>query len=155
MLKKSGRQRFYDLRSTKQPGHGQWGHWLRRRVRGGVGLVGRDYLADEGIAASRDVGDIAPPLLSVAQRFSQRGDMHTQGPFLDDDIGPYSCAESLPGDHLTSLLDERDEQIPCPAAEPHRQLAFEQELLRRKQAERTERELARTRKVACHPASFC
>src|SRR5262249_51641582 len=112
------------------------------------------YLADKGIAAPNDVGDIPPPLLAIAQRFPQRGDMHTQGPFLDDDIGPQPSGEGLFGDHLTSLLDEREKQIPCSAAQPHWRLAFKQELPRWKQAKWTERELARKRRVARHLASF-
>jgi hypothetical protein len=106
LLRKSGRQRFYDFRSTEQPPHGQWRHRLRWFVV--VGLVSCDYLADKGIAASCDIGDITPPLLAIAQRFPQRGDMHAQGPFLDGDIGPQPRAESLFGDYLTSLLEERD-----------------------------------------------
>jgi hypothetical protein len=125
LLRKSGRQRFYDFRATEQPPHGQWRDRLRRCVRGGARLVRCDYLADKGIAASSDVSDIAPPLLAIAQRFPQRGDMHAQGPFLDDDIGPQPCAEGLFGDHLTSLLDERNKQVPCPAAESHWRLAFD------------------------------
>src|SRR5262252_94069 len=64
--------------------------------------------------------------------------MYTQGPFFDDDIGPQPCAERLFGDHLTSLLEERDKQISCSAAEPHWRFTFEQELLCREQAKWTE-----------------
>ena len=80
--------------------------------------------------------------------------MHAQGPFLDDDIGPQARAEGLFGDHLTSLLDECHKQVPRSAAEPHRRFALEQELLRREQAKRTERELARSRRVGLYLASF-
>src|SRR5262249_36322792 len=97
LLRKPGRQRFYHFRSTEQPRHGLWGYWLRRRVHNGIGLFGRDYLADKGIAASCGIADIAPPLLAIAQRFPQRGDMHTQGPLLDGDIGPQPRAEGLFG----------------------------------------------------------
>jgi hypothetical protein len=80
--------------------------------------------------------------------------MRAQGPFLDDDIGPQPRAEGLFGDHLTSLLNEREKQISCSAAEPHRRFAFDQELQRREEAKRTERELARARRVSGHHGSF-
>src|SRR5215470_17617371 len=52
LLRESGRQGFYDFRPAEQPHHGQWRYRRRRRLRGSVGLVRRDYFADKGIAAS-------------------------------------------------------------------------------------------------------
>jgi len=110
--------------------------------------------ADEAVAASGDGGDIAPPVLAVAQRFAQDRDLHAQTLLGDRDGGPDPRDERFPADQPAGLLDQRKEEIAGAAAEPHRRFILEQELSRGEQTKRTEREQARPRRLACHPPSF-
>jgi hypothetical protein len=55
--------------------------------------------------------------------------------FLDEGIRPYASEKFLLTQQLTRLLHQRDEDVPCAAAEPNGRVAFEELALTDKKTE--------------------
>ena len=105
----------------------------------GAAMDGRN----EAIAASRDIGDEALPGLSVAEGAAQGGDMDLQIALFHEGVGPYAVEQLLLAQDLARPLQKGDQDVAGTAAEVHRLIAFEQQLLRGKQPEGAKGDFAR------------
>jgi hypothetical protein len=113
--------------------------WSGRRGRGLWPRQRRDR-RDEAIAAAGNGRYVAIARLAIAEGPAQRGHMDAEIAFLDEGVGPDAGDQLVLADQLTGALDQDGEDVERAATESQRLFAFEQELLRRKQAEGTERD---------------
>src|ERR1700681_925651 len=93
----------------------------------------------EAIAAPRNIGKVSTTWLAVAQRPSKRRDMDLEVALLDDRVGPHARHELVLGNQLARALDQCCQDLQGTAAETNGGVTFQQKLLRRKEAEGTER----------------
>jgi hypothetical protein len=92
-----------------------------------------DDRANEGIAPSLDVGDVAVAKLAVAKRLADCGDVDTEGALLHGDIGPDVIHEFLLRDDLTGAVGKIGQNIQRSIAEgKHLTVAPEHPLANRK-----------------------
>ena len=108
----------------------------RRECRSGVALAtlhGRD----EAIAAARDVGDVAGPVLAVAKHLAQLRDMDAQADLLDREAGPRVAENLVLRHHFAGTAEEQAQNIHRAAAElDRRSVPLEQPRPQRKRSER-------------------
>jgi hypothetical protein len=93
---------------------------------------------DEAVTAAGNIGDVAGAGLAVAQRLAERADVHLEIGLLDERARPDAREEILLADNLVGALDQRDQDVERPAAEPKGRVALQQHALRRKKPERPE-----------------
>src|SRR5262249_21214545 len=60
------------------------------------------------------------PVLTVAQRLAETGDVHTEAALLDRDARPYARHQLPLRDDIAGLLHEQKEDVERAAAERHR-----------------------------------
>jgi hypothetical protein len=93
----------------------------------------RDDGADERVAPSLDVCDVAVAELAVTKRFADRGHVNSEAPLLDGYVRPDVVDQLLLRDDLTWALGKIDQNIQCPIPErKHLTVALEHPLANRK-----------------------
>jgi hypothetical protein len=99
-------------------------------------------LRDEAVAPPGQGRDVARPVLSVAERLAQRGDVEAQAALLDDDVRPDLGDELALAHHLVRSGGQRDQGVERASAQLDRLVAAQQHPLGGKQPERAEENLA-------------
>ena len=74
----------------------------------------------EAIAATGNIGDIAPPGLSVAKSPAKRRDVDPKISLFDERVRPHSGDQVLLADKFVWALDQSDQNIQRTATEPDR-----------------------------------
>jgi hypothetical protein len=72
---------------------------------------------DKAIAAAGNVRDVTRPLLSVAERLAQFGDMDPQTDFLDHETRPRIGENFTLRNHLARPINQQPQDIRRPAAQ--------------------------------------
>jgi hypothetical protein len=85
----------------------------------------------EAIASTGNIGEIAPPGLSVAKSPAKRRDVNAKISLFDERVRPHSGDQLLLANHFTWTLGESDQNIQRTAAEPHGLAIFQKKLTRR------------------------
>jgi hypothetical protein len=101
--------------------------------------LGEDDRCHEAIAAPRNIGNVSTTWLAVAERPSKPKDVDLEITLLDGRVGPDARHELVLGNQLARALDQRCQDLEGTAAETNGDFTFQQKLLRRKEAEGTER----------------
>jgi hypothetical protein len=117
----------------------------------GICLVARLDGGDEAVAAPRDVYDEPVAIAPIVQRAAQRGNMDCKVGRLDKYVGPNPIHQFLLADQLTWSFKQHGQDLQSATPQAHRLVAFEQEKLRRAQAERPEHNFARCRDGSADP----
>src|SRR6516162_6902935 len=99
---------------------------------------------DEAVATSGDVHDEPMPVAAIAQRATQCGHVDRQVGRLDEDVGPNARHQLLLADQLTAAFKQSNQDLQSATSEGHGLVALPQKKLRRKQAERPERNFGRS-----------
>ena len=94
------------------------------------------HRSDKAVAAPRDIGDVTPPVLSVAERTTQRRNVNSEACFFDEGIWPDASEELLLAQQLTRLLHERDQNVASAATEANGVVVLEELLSADKQTKR-------------------
>ena len=84
------------------------------------------------------------PVPAIAQRATQRGHMDREVRRLDENIGPNASHQIPLADQLSAAFEQGDQDFQSATSERHRLVALTQKVLRRDQAERSERDFGRS-----------
>ena len=87
----------------------------------------------------RNIRQVSASRLAVAQRPSKPSHLDFDAALVDKNVGPDAGHELALADQFARAVDKSDQYLKRPAAKPNRRLTFQQQLLRRKEAERAER----------------
>ena len=115
------------------------GSWRQRADGIARGLVEAHHRCHEAIAAARHGADVLIAGAFVAEQFAQGGDVDAQVGLFDEGVRPDPLEQVFLADQVFSAVDQRNQQIQRPAAEPQRLAIAQQNPACRIQPERPKR----------------